>query len=132
MDIPTALAKIVDGHNLSQEDTAKVFHQIMSGEATAGQIGAILAALRVKGETPEEIAGAAMTMRALANMVPVKADHLVDTCGTGGQRHKTVQHFHGGGVCNCGNRCQCGETRQSKNDQLQRQCRCIGSGRRRT
>lgn len=88
MDIPTALAKIVDGHNLSQEDTAKVFHQIMSGEATAGQIGAILAALRVKGETPEEIAGAAMTMRALANKVPVKADHLVDTCGTGGSGTK--------------------------------------------
>ena len=61
MNIPTALAKIVDGHNLSQEDTARVFQQIMSGEATAGQIGAILAALRVKGETPEEIAGAAMT-----------------------------------------------------------------------
>ena len=88
MDIPTALAKIVDGHNLSQEDTAKVFHQIMSGEATAGQIGAILAALRVKGETPEEIAGAAMTMRALASKVPVKADHLVDTCGTGGSGTK--------------------------------------------
>jgi anthranilate phosphoribosyltransferase len=42
----------------------------------------------VKGETPEEIAGAAMTMRALANMVPVQADHLVDTCGTGGSGTK--------------------------------------------
>jgi anthranilate phosphoribosyltransferase len=60
----------------------------MSGEATAGQIGAILAALRVKGETPEEIAGAAMTMRALASKVTVKAEHLVDTCGTGGSGTK--------------------------------------------
>lgn len=88
MDIPTALQQIVDGQDLSQNDTAKVFHQIMSGEATPGQIGAILAALRVKGETAEELAGAAMTMRALASKVPVNAEHLVDTCGTGGSGSK--------------------------------------------
>ncbi|RZO71499.1 MAG: anthranilate phosphoribosyltransferase [OM182 bacterium] len=84
MDIPSALAAIVDGRDLSQAEAASVFNDIMSGAATPGQIGAILAALRVKGETAAEIAGAATTMRALSTKVPVSADHLVDTCGTGG------------------------------------------------
>ena len=61
MNIPEALAHIVEGQNLSQDNAADVFNQIMSGDATPGQIGALLAALRVKGETPEEIAGAAIT-----------------------------------------------------------------------
>ena len=65
-----------------------VFLQIMSGEATPGQIGALLAALRVKGETAEEIAGAALTMRALSTKVPAASETLVDTCGTGGSGSK--------------------------------------------
>ena len=84
MDIPAALQHIVDGQNLKQDQAAQVFHSIMSGTATPAQIGALLAALRVKGETAEEIAGAAMTMRALSNKVDVDVPHLVDTCGTGG------------------------------------------------
>jgi anthranilate phosphoribosyltransferase len=60
----------------------------MSGGATPGQIGALLAALRVKGETPEEIAGAALTMRALSTKVPATSQTLVDTCGTGGSGSK--------------------------------------------
>lgn len=88
MQIPEALTKIVAGENLSQSDTAAVFQQIMSGEATPGQIGAVLAALRVKGETAEEIAGAALTMRELSTKVAVNSDHLVDTCGTGGSGSK--------------------------------------------
>ena len=84
MDIPAALQHIVDGQDLSQEQATQVFHTIMSGAATPAQIGALLAALRVKGETAEEIAGAAMTMRELSTKVEVDVPHLVDTCGTGG------------------------------------------------
>jgi anthranilate phosphoribosyltransferase len=60
----------------------------MSGEATPAQIGGLLMAMRVKGETAEEIAGAAETMRALSTRVEVDAPYLVDTCGTGGSGAK--------------------------------------------
>src|SRR5207247_903662 len=61
-----------------------VFGVVMRGEATPAQIAALLMGLRVKGETPEEVAGAARALRDA--MIPVEAagDHLVDTCGTGG------------------------------------------------
>jgi len=88
MNIPQALAQIVEGNDLSQDDAAAVFLQIMSGEATPGQIGALLAALRVKGETAREIAGAALTMRTLSTKVPAVSETLVDTCGTGGSGSK--------------------------------------------
>lgn len=88
MNIPEALAQIVEGNHLSQDSARAVFTQIMSGDATPGQIGALLAALRVKGETPEEIAGAALSMRELSTKVPVKSETLVDTCGTGGSGSK--------------------------------------------
>ncbi|MEL0049005.1 MAG: anthranilate phosphoribosyltransferase, partial [Gammaproteobacteria bacterium] len=74
MQIPQALTKIVEGNDLTQEEAAEVFRQIMSGETTEGQIGAMLAALRVKGETPAEIAGAAITMRELSTKVRVTSD----------------------------------------------------------
>jgi len=84
MDIQTALAALAEGHDLSQSDTRDVFSVVMSGDATQAQIGGLLMGLRVKGETAEEIAGAAETMRALSTKVAVTADYLVDTCGTGG------------------------------------------------
>jgi anthranilate phosphoribosyltransferase len=84
MDIQQALATLAEKHDLSQQDTHQVFRAVMSGECTPAQIGGLLMALRVKGETPEEIAGAAQTMRELSTRVEVKADYLVDTCGTGG------------------------------------------------
>lgn len=88
MDIPAALQKIVEGGDLNQDEAAAVFHSIMSGDSTPAQIGALLAALRVKGESAEEIAGAATTMRALSTKVEVDVPHLVDTCGTGGSGSK--------------------------------------------
>ena len=88
MNIQEALDILVDGHNLSTAQTQDVFQLIMSGEATPAQIGAFLAAIRVKGETPEEIAGAALTMRSLSTKVDIKDPHLVDTCGTGGSGTK--------------------------------------------
>ena len=129
MDIPAALQHIVDGQDLSQEQATQVFHTIMSGAATPAQIGALLAALRVKGETAEEIAGAAMTMRELSTKVEVDVPHLVDTCGTGGSGLKLfnistaaafVAAAAGAHVAKHGNR---------KNDQLQRQCGFVGSSR---
>jgi len=88
MNIEGALAELVAHKNLSRADTQAVFHSIMTGEATPGQIGAFLAAIRVKGETAEEIAGAALTMRELSTRVEVEHAHLVDTCGTGGSGQK--------------------------------------------
>ena len=84
MNVQSALGQLFDGKDLSREDTKRVFAEVMSGNATPAQIGALLAALRVKGETPEEVAGAAETMRALSLKVEVSAPNLVDTCGTGG------------------------------------------------
>lgn len=88
MNIQEALAVLVDGSDLSMQNTQDVFQLIMSGEATPAQIGAFLAAIRVKGETPEEIAGAAMVMRRLSTKVVVSDSNLVDTCGTGGSGAK--------------------------------------------
>ena len=84
MDLQQALARLVEGENLAMDEMAGVMRQVMSGEATDAQIGGLLVALRVKGETIEEIAGAAKIMRELATPVSVEADHLVDLVGTGG------------------------------------------------
>ena len=88
MNITEALNQLVAGKDLSQTETAGVFQLIMTGEATPAQIGAFLAAIRVKGETPQEIAGAATTMRELSTKVDVSHPNLVDTCGTGGSGTK--------------------------------------------
>ncbi len=88
MEISTALALIAEGNDLSQEQTRDVFQRVMSGEATPAQIGGLLMALRVKGETPAEIAGAAESMRELSIKVTVDVPYLVDTCGTGGSGAK--------------------------------------------
>lgn len=88
MDVKAALARLAERKNLSQDEARQVFAQVMSGEATPAQIGALLMALRVKGETAEEIAGAAQTMRSLSTRVHVEAANLVDTCGTGGSGAK--------------------------------------------
>jgi len=84
MDIHTALARLAEGHDLSQNDARDVFNTVMSGDASPAQIGGLLMALRVKGETAGEIAGAAQAMRALSTRVTVDVPYLVDTCGTGG------------------------------------------------
>jgi anthranilate phosphoribosyltransferase len=82
--VARALAALSEREDLSRDDARALFTAIMSGEATPAQIGGVLMALRVKGETVDEITGAAEAMRALAMRVPVDVDHLVDTCGTGG------------------------------------------------
>jgi anthranilate phosphoribosyltransferase len=75
-----------DGHDLSEQDAAAVLAEIMAGDADDIQIAAFLIALRCKGETVEELAGLARTMRAFAAFVPTAGEDLLDTAGTGGGR----------------------------------------------
>src|SRR6058998_1615974 len=82
--IQSALADLLDGRDLSQESARDVMRTIMAGEATPGQIGAFLVALRIKGETADEIAGCAEAMREHALVVRPARTDLVDTAGTGG------------------------------------------------
>ncbi|MCS7259975.1 MAG: bifunctional anthranilate synthase component II/anthranilate phosphoribosyltransferase [Anaerolineae bacterium] len=85
MTMRDALAKLLAGESLSEAEAQAAMTQIMHGQATPAQIGAFLAALRVKGETVAEIAGCARAMRHSAIKVrPRRQDTLVDTCGTGG------------------------------------------------
>ena len=88
MDIPSALAQLADGRDLTRDDSYALFKAIMSGDATPAQTGALLTALRMKGAGAEEVAGAASAMRELSARVEVDAPHLVDTCGTGGSGAK--------------------------------------------
>jgi anthranilate phosphoribosyltransferase len=84
MSLQDALARLVDRQDLSREQMSAVMGQVMSGDATDAQIGGLLVALRMKGETTDEIAGAAAVMRDLATPVTVSHEHLVDLVGTGG------------------------------------------------
>jgi anthranilate phosphoribosyltransferase len=84
MNIQEAIAALVDGDDLDSEQMQSAMHQIMSGEATPAQIGAFLVALRIKGETIDEVAAATMVMRELATPVETSDEHLVDIVGTGG------------------------------------------------
>jgi anthranilate phosphoribosyltransferase len=88
-----AIAEVVNGRDLSQEQAAAAMDIIMDGQATPAQIGSYLTALRMKGETVAEIAGSAQSMRRHVVAVPVSGDisgeRLVDTCGTGGDGKHT-------------------------------------------
>ena len=84
MNIQQAIKAVIAREDLSREDMTSVMQQIMTGEATPSQIGGFLVGLRMKGESIDEISAAATVMRALATRVETSADHLVDTCGTGG------------------------------------------------
>ncbi len=84
MDIQTAIRAVCERRDLSREQMRAVMRLIMTGEATPAQIGGFLIALRMKGETVEEITAAAEVMRELASHVGVSGPHVVDTCGTGG------------------------------------------------
>jgi anthranilate phosphoribosyltransferase len=84
-----AIMKAVDGKDLTEEEAAGVMKEIMSGNATQAQVGALLTALRIKGETGEEILGFARVMRDMATPVPHKSVELVDVVGTGGDHAGT-------------------------------------------
>ncbi len=82
--IKEAIAKVVEGSNLSMNETESVMKEIMGGEATPAQIASFITALRIKGETAEEIAGCARIMQQHALQVNPQRTDVVDTCGTGG------------------------------------------------
>ncbi len=115
-----ALQKVVDGQHLSVDEAVGVMTIIMDGQATPIQIAALLAALRTKGETVDEIAGFATVMRSKALRIAPRRRPLLDTCGTGGDLMKTfnvstaaafVIAAAGVGVAKHGNRAvtsQCG------------------------
>jgi anthranilate phosphoribosyltransferase len=111
--IQQALAQLLDGHDLPRADAREVMDQIMRGDATPGQIGGFLVALRLKGETADEITGCAEAMREHVLAVSPTRDDLVDTAGTGGDGGKTfnistaaalVAAAAGAGVAKHGNR----------------------------
>ncbi len=82
--VQEAIRRLFHGESLSKDTAFKVMESLMRGEATDAQIGALLAALRMKGETIAEVAGFAAAMRKNAIPVIVKRKPLLDTCGTGG------------------------------------------------
>ena len=84
MQIQSAIAQLVERNNLSRAEMQSVMQQIMTGECTESQIGGLLVALRMKGETIDEITAAAEVMASLASKVTVDAPHLIDIVGTGG------------------------------------------------
>jgi len=87
--IQAAVVRLLEGQGLSRAEMAQVMGEIADGAATPAQVGAFLAALRLKGESVDEIAGAAEVMRARAERVHVAAKVFVDTCGTGGDGRNT-------------------------------------------
>ena len=84
MNFQAALSQLVSGEDLPREVMREVMMTVMTGEASPAQIGAMLVALRMKGESIDEITGAAEVMRELVTPVEVHNDHLVDLVGTGG------------------------------------------------
>ena len=113
MTIQEGLARLLDGHDLSREEAREVMGEIMNGDATPAQIGGFLIALRLKGESADEIAGCAEAMRAHVLGVQPQRDDLVDTAGTGGDGAGTfnistaaalVAAAAGAGVAKHGNR----------------------------
>jgi len=85
-----ALARVVDGHDLAESEMAAVVESILGGAASPVQVGALLVALRMKGETVDELTGAARAMRAHATPLPGVPADAVDTCGTGGDGASTL------------------------------------------
>jgi len=84
MNITKAIAKIIEGQHLEREEARSVMNDIMDGLTTSAQIGALLTALRMKGETIDELTGFAEIMRAKATALLAESNNLLDTAGTGG------------------------------------------------
>ena len=111
--IQDALGRLLDGHDLDRDEARRVMGSIMEGGATPAQIGGFLVALRLKGETADEIAGCAEAMREHVLPVRPRRSDLVDTAGTGGDGARTfnistaaalVAAAAGAGVAKHGNR----------------------------
>src|SRR5918996_442981 len=90
MPLREALDKVLASSDLTSDESAAALDEIVTGDVDPSLIAAFLVALRMKGESPEEVAGLAQTMRANAVAVEPKATGLVDTCGTGGDGTRTA------------------------------------------
>jgi anthranilate phosphoribosyltransferase len=89
MPLREQLQQLLAGEHLSRAQAAAAIDAMLEGKAPQSQMAGFLVALRMKGETPDEIAGAAQAMRAKAMRVNVSLDRLIDTCGTGGDGSET-------------------------------------------
>ena len=101
--IKEAIAKIVEGKNLEREEAEEAMEEIMSGKATDAQIAGFLVALRLKGETVDEITSFARVMRQKAKKIDFDSPNeiIVDTCGTGGDNSGTFNiHLESSGKRN--------------------------------
>ncbi|MBI4949982.1 MAG: anthranilate phosphoribosyltransferase [Deltaproteobacteria bacterium] len=88
MTVKDAIARVVKGSDLSEDEMVSVMNEVMTGGASPAQIGSFITALRMKGETVSEITGAARVMREKATKVEAGSD-VLDTCGTGGDESMT-------------------------------------------
>src|ERR1700746_4234541 len=91
-DLKALLAHVAQGRSLGESEAEAAFEIIMSGDATPSQMGAFLMALRVRGETVDEITGAARIMRAKAVAIDAPPG-TIDTCGTGGGGSRSFQNL---------------------------------------
>ena len=118
------IAQLGERRDLSRADAHALFEAIMTGAATAAQIGGVLMALKVKGETVDEITGAVEAMRALSAQSRGRDDlsrrHLRHRRQ---RRGEAVQHFHRRGIRCSGGRRTRRKARQSRHDEQERQCR---------
>lgn len=86
----SALNTLIDGHSLTQQQSQNVFEQVINGHVAPERLAAILTALKIKGETPAEIAGAAIAIRANATAFPSQTNSVADCVGTGGDGANTI------------------------------------------
>ena len=90
MEIKEGIKRVIERKDLSAQEMREVMNQIVSGDATSAQKGGFLAALKAKGETSDELLGAVQALRDNMLKVDIKNnEHLIDTCGTGGDGGKT-------------------------------------------
>lgn len=87
--IVDAIKTVIDNNHLTRSEAEMVMNAVMSGEATPAQIAALITALRMKGETVDEISGFATVMREKASRIRPNVVEMVDTCGTGGDQLHT-------------------------------------------
>ncbi len=100
--IQQVIAKLADRENITRDEARAAMDEIMSGEATGAQIAAFLTAMRLKGETVDEITGCAEAMRKKATKVKTKHPVVIDTCGTGGDAVGTFNVSTAAALVACG------------------------------
>ena len=123
--IKEAIKKVVDGNNLTYDEAAAVMNEMMSGTATQAQTAAFLTALRIKGETIDEITACATVMRDKALHVKRDTD-VLDIVGTGGDGTGTFNISTTAAFCCCGRRNFCCKARQPFNVKQERCGRLSG------